>query len=55
MKNTFYCVKCNRKTETRDIRNVVSKNNRYMLRGVCVVCGMTKTQFVKGATVKGGD
>ena len=49
----MYCVKCKRKTETKDVRNVVSKNNRLMLRGVCVVCGTTKTQFVKAP--QGGD
>ena len=51
----MYCVKCKRKTETRDIRNAVSKHNRPMLRGVCVVCGTTKTQFVKGTPSSGGD
>src|SRR5688572_27032923 len=51
-KITMYCVKCKRKTETRDIRNVVTKNNRPMLQGVC---GTTKTQFVKGNPSSGGD
>ena len=45
--DNLYCVKCKSRTETRDIQNVVTKNNRPMLRGVCVVCGTTKTQFVK--------
>jgi hypothetical protein len=48
-----YCVKCRSKTETRDNQNVVSKNGRPMLRGICVVCGTTKTQFVKQS--EGGD
>ena len=51
----MYCVKCKRKTETRDIQNVVSKNNKPMLRGVCALCGTTKTQFVKGTASSGGD
>jgi len=51
----MYCVKCKRKTETKDTRNVISKNNRPMLRGICVVCGTTKTQFVKGTASNGGD
>ena len=51
--DNIYCVKCRSRTETRDIQNVVSKNNRPMLRGVCVVCGTTKTQFVKKPS--GGD
>ena len=55
MSNDMYCVKCKSRTETRNIQNVVSKNNRRMLRGVCAVCGTTKTQFVKGPPSKGGD
>ena len=38
-----------------DIRSVVSKNNRPMIRGVCDVCGTTKTQFVKMFPSSGGD
>lgn len=49
----MYCVKCKNKTETVDVQNVVSKNNRPMLRGKCAVCGTTKTQFVAMST--GGD
>ena len=49
----MYCVKCKRKTETKDVQNAVSKNNRPMLRGVCAVWGTTKTQFVKAT--QGGD
>lgn len=52
----MYCVKCKSKTETANVQNVVSKNGRPMLRGKCVVCGTTKTQFVKGAgAATGGD
>src|SRR6218665_3438812 len=51
--NNFDCVKCKRKTETRDLLNDKSKNNRPMLRGICTVCGTTKTQFVNNE--KGGD
>ena len=32
----MYCVKV-----------VVSKNGRNMKRGACVICGTTKTQFIK--------
>lgn len=49
----MYCVKCKNKTETVDVQNVVSKNNRPMLRGKCAVCETTKTQFVKMSS--GGD
>ncbi len=52
----LYCVRCRRKTETNDLRRVISKNNRHMLYGKCAVCGLTKTQFVKSdASKTGGD
>ena len=35
------------------MQNVVSKNGRNMLRGTCIVCGTTKTQFTK--STQGGD
>ena len=50
----MYCLRCKTKTETKDVQNVTSKNNRPMLRGICSVCGKTKTQFVKGSQ-QGGD
>ena len=49
----MYCVKCKSKTQTVDMQNAVSKNNRPMLRGKCAVCGCIKTQFIKLTT--GGD
>jgi len=49
----LYCVKCKRRTKSSNVKNIVSKNNRLMLQGKCVVCGITKTQFVKKQT--GGD
>lgn len=52
----MYCVKCQCKTETVDVQNFISKNNRSMLRGKCAVCGCTKTQFVASKIVaSGGD
>jgi predicted nucleic acid-binding Zn-ribbon protein len=50
----MYCVKCRGKTDTADLQEVVSRNGRHMLRGTCVKCGTTKTQFVK-KTAQGGD
>lgn len=46
----MYCVKCRKATETDDLQYTISKNGRNMKRGKCVVCGTTKTQFVKGAS-----
>ena len=53
MEQNLYCVKCRRKTGTSDLRDSVSKNGKPMLRGVCVVCGTTKTRFV--SVKRGGD
>ena len=51
----MFCVKCRKATNTTDLRDAVSKNGRNMKRGKCVVCGTTKTQFVKGVPVQGGS
>src|SRR6218665_4184753 len=52
----MYCVMCKKQTETKDMHNSMSKNERPVIRGACTVCGMTKTQFVKGKSspVEGG-
>ena len=43
----MYCVQCKKITDTSNIQNTVSKNGRNMKRGICVICGTTKTQFIK--------
>ena len=43
----MYCVKCRKRTETTNEQLATSKNGKRMKRGTCVVCGKTKTQFVK--------
>ena len=40
-------------TDTSNEQFTVSKNGRNMKRGTCVICGITKTQFIK--TQKGGS
>ena len=42
----MYCVKCKKATDTSNVQFV--KNGRNMKRGMCVICGTTKTQFIKG-------
>ena len=49
----MYCVRCKKQTDTTNEQFTTSKNNRRMKRGKCVVCGTTKTQFVK--STKGGS
>ena len=43
----MYCVKCKRTIDTSGIEFVVIGNGRNMKRGTCVICGTTKTQFIK--------
>ncbi|GIY05707.1 DUF5679 domain-containing protein [Caerostris darwini] len=45
-KTNIYCVKCKSHTETKDINQTVSKNNRPMLKGICVQCGSKKCRFL---------
>ena len=42
----MYCVKCKRKTESIDIIKVLPKNNRWMLKSTCLVCGSKKSSFI---------
>ena len=49
----MYCVKCKKVSDTSNELVIETKNNRRMKRGTCVVCGKTKTQFVK--FTKGGS
>ena len=46
----MYCVKCKKRTKTTNERTTKTKNNRHQKRGTCVVCGTTKTQFIKAST-----
>ena len=43
----MYCVNCKKATDTSDVLVVVSRNWRNIKRGTCVICRMTKTQFIK--------
>ena len=47
----MYCVKCKKATDTSNVQFAVSENGRNMKRGTCVVCGTTKTQFIKAQKV----
>ena len=42
----IYCLKCKTKTDTLEIKQIKSKNNRLMLQGKCVLCGTTKSRFI---------
>ena len=49
----MYCVKCRRKTETKNVTTFTSKNKTRMKRRQCVICGRTKTQFIKSDATAG--
>ena len=40
------------KTATKHIQIVISNNSKPMLTGVCVVCAITQTQFVKRTAIQ---
>ena len=42
-----YCVKCKTKKEMLEVNEVVSKNGRPMLKGVCPDCGGKLNLFIK--------
>src|SRR5271163_560012 len=49
----MYCVKCKQKTKTNNIIRVLTKNNRAMIKGICVVCGKNKSSFASNKTGTG--
>ena len=49
----MYCLKCRRVTEAENITTATSKNGRLMRRSQCIICGKTKTQFVKKGAAGG--
>lgn len=52
----MHCLKCKQKTDSINITEVISKNNRRMLKGTCSYCGSKKSSFIKNTTGKGiGD
>ncbi len=41
-----YCVKCKKKTEMKDAREVTMKNGRHAMKGTCSVCGTAVQTFL---------
>ena len=35
------------KTDSENVTEITSKNNRKMLKGICIICGSKKSQFIK--------
>ena len=49
----IYCLKCKTKTDTLEIEQSKSRNNRLMLQGKCALCGTTKSRFISAEEGKG--
>ena len=48
-----YYVKCRKDTENIDPKMVGTKNNRAIMQGKCLFCGIKKSRFVKEQEAKG--
>ena len=48
-----YCLKCKKKTKSKNISYFKSKTNRVIQKGTCSVCGSKKNEFPKHK--RGGD
>ena len=46
-------MKCKTKTDTLEIEQSKSRNNRLMLQGKCALCGTTKSRFISAKEGKG--
>ena len=46
MGGTTYCVKCRKKTTSRNVTVRRAKNGRMYQTGTCTVCGKGKSMFV---------
>jgi hypothetical protein len=49
----MYCLKCKAVTDSTNIQERISKNNRKMLIGVCTVCGKQKCKFISSKSGQG--
>jgi len=49
-KHMGYCVKCKDKREMNNPVEKLSKTNRLMLQGTCIVCQTKVNKFIKDST-----
>ena len=49
----MHCVKCKHKTESINIQEQITSNNRRRLAAVCKVCGCKKSQFISSKIGRG--
>ena len=48
-----YCLKCRKKTESKNLRVVRTKNGRKMFLSKCAVCDRKKSKFIKEQEASG--
>ena len=52
----MYCLKCKQNTQSKNITEVSTKNNRRMIKSICCNCGNKKSQFIQSVVGNGiGD
>lgn len=49
----IFCIKCKKRTETKDNKEILTKNNRKMMKGKCKICDFKKCKFVKNEIIGG--
>src|SRR5215469_4659157 len=49
----MYCLKCKRKTDSNDVTQIMTKNNRLLLKATCIICNSGKSSFCKSQNGKG--
>jgi len=49
----MYCVKCKKKTDSIQVQETTTRNNRRRLTAICQLCGSKKSQFVTSKTGEG--
>lgn len=45
--DTFYCMKCQKRRQGVEIKEVKTKNGKNALKGKCHVCGTVVMKFIK--------
>ena len=51
----MYCLKCRAVTDSTNIQEKITKNNRKMLSGVCTICGKQESRFISSLMKKSGQ
>ena len=52
----MYCLKCKQNTQSKNITEFITKNNRRMIKSICSNCGNKKSQFIQSVVGNGiGD